>query len=183
MRIYFFRHARPLLSSSAALSFDSYNIWSQYYNYAPVSYISCRAVSMKNHLPQQNKCFTSSLSRTIDTAYNIGLSNIESLSLFDEIDLPTFRIPVIKLTPKRWGVLFRLLFMVLPSNIFHRHILARVHQAVFFLEEQAAVNSDIIIVGHGLFNQAVQKELIKRGWITEDGLSRKYLSCCFYYKV
>ena len=182
MRIFFFRHARPLISQSLTLTFNAYIRWSKCYNLVPVSYESCKAISVKFSAISNTKCFTSSLSRTFDTAQHIGLSDIHSLKLFDEIDLPAFCIPFIRLTPRNWGRLFRVFYEVLPSVIFHQNIVKRVDEAVVFLEEQADLHSDIIIVGHGLFNRSVQRELLKRGWLTKDGYTRKYLSCCLYFK-
>lgn len=112
------------------------------------------------------KVVCSSLARSIHSAKLLGLTATMIDKVFVEADLPVFSIPFIKLTPQIWSVLFRFFWLLGFSKKLEskKEIKRRVTRASQLLIKLAERHDSVILIGHGIMNRLLVKELLKSGW-------------------
>jgi len=90
----------------------------------------------------------------------------EGNSVFSEAGLPSAEWGIIKLPPKLWVVIFRLLWFIgYARNSESRvQVRQRAVSAALLLEEAAERYQCVMFVGHGIFNRYLDKELRALGW-------------------
>ena len=79
-----------------------------------------------------------------------------------------FQVPTgLRLPALTWIILARLLWGLGYSPYSHSQLDARnqVQQAAEFLEQESIEMGSIVLVGHGLTNLFISRELKKRGWL------------------
>ncbi len=110
---------------------------------------------------------SSDLPRSTQSAKAIGVENIDLKSKqFIEVGMPYFsRLPVV-LPLCLWVIFYRVLWLVGFSKNAEslRMAKARAKQANRTLIELAETHQKVLVVGHGLFNHLLAKELRKSGW-------------------
>ena len=119
----------------------------------------------------------SNLPRSIDSAEKLGFKNINlSGALFRETDLPHFDKGFLKLHVVVWLILLRLmwLFGFSKNGESFSEAKKRSKKAANELTLLAQENENIIVVGHGLFNRLITKQLRLSGWQDTGFVGRRY---------
>lgn len=110
----------------------------------------------------------SHLVRSVESAKTLGCADVHVKDpLFCETALPHFGSGSVPLPIGVWLVLLRLLWLFGFSRNGEslRDARRRARQAAERLVEFAAEHQNVLLVGHGLINHFIAKELLKMGWL------------------
>jgi len=168
LQIYLIRHAKPDLDKNFFCSAEQAQNYIENYNSAPIhSFDSCR-VKIAFYKPHHIYC--SSLPRSQETALKLfGDSySIISDSIFREFELKIIKAnAIVSLPLDLWKGLSRG-FWLLGFNHqgieSHKMAKRRSFLSADNLEGIASQEETAILVGHGMMNAAIAKELKRRGW-------------------
>jgi broad specificity phosphatase PhoE len=168
IQIYLIRHAKPNLHKRFLSSSGQAQNYIENYNKAPIHEIDLNKVKIDLNKPHQIYC--SSLARSQETALSLFGDSyvVVSDSIFREFELKIVHAnSIVQLPLDLWKGVSRL-FWLLGCN--HESIESykeakkRVVLAADNLEKLASQEETAILVGHGMINAAIAKELRKRGW-------------------
>jgi len=141
-----------------------------------------------DRIKQSNIIITSDLIRSKESAtYLSPNGTFTSNSLFREVELPVSKRKWMgmRLKPFVWLVIYRILWVLGYSNeceSYHEANL-RARKAAESLIELASKHERVSLVGHGIFNRLIAKELQAQGWEGMRKFSSKHWSCTTYRKV
>jgi broad specificity phosphatase PhoE len=169
MEITLVRHGKSLWDENKPITCQEFKVWVEKYN--------CHGVFEEKSYPSEtleklgiaNIIFTSDLKRAIESAkfLNPNLQTISD-SLFRETELPTplEKLWGLKLNASIWVVILRCLWFCGYSNECEslKDAKRRAEKASKFLVKCANEHNNVVLVGHGLFNILIGKELRKMGW-------------------
>ncbi|MFW5431618.1 MAG: histidine phosphatase family protein [Methylophilaceae bacterium] len=171
MQITILRHGTPDLSEWDKIHSSRMSEWIEAYNAAGVkneTKLSC--MEMVREL--RHKCIVcSNLNRSIHSAKIIGYQSPHLIdAIFCEAELPYIQIPIIRLTPHLWSMIFRLFWLVgiSPKAESKEVFESRVSKAAEKLIQLARDQDSVLFIGHGIFNRFLAKELIAKGWLGEE---------------
>lgn len=126
----------------------------------------------------------SHLPRSQHSAEKLGFNEIHlSDSLFAETDIPFFEKSAISLPVIGWLVIFRIMWLF----GFHKNgesfskAKARAREAAQKLIELAEEKDKVILVGHGLMNRLISRELRRENWQGPGSPGKKYWEYGCYY--
>lgn len=169
MEITLIRHGRSSHNDERRMAISDFNDWVKKYNR--------NGIIMNEMCPPETAdlansaafLYTSDLQRSIESARKINpAANIKADPLFRETELPSAanRLMALKLKPNSWAVLLRILwFLGFSSGCeSYREAQIRAKHAALKLITYANEHHAAILVGHGIFNMMIAKELQKMGW-------------------
>lgn len=110
----------------------------------------------------------SDLPRSVESALALGLQEIYSPQpLFREAALPHFSGGSIALPISAWLTILRLLWLAgyAQNGEAYAHTKIRARKATAKLVELAAEHQNVLLVGHGVINYLIAKELLANGWL------------------
>jgi len=168
IQIYLIRHAKPNLSKRFLSSASQAQSYIENYNKAPIHEIDLNRVKIDLNKPHQIYC--SSLVRSQETALSLFGDSyvIVSDSVFREFELKIVHAnSIIQLPLDLWKGVSRLFWLMgfnHESIESYKEAKKRVVLSVDNLEKLAGQEETAILVGHGMINAAITKELRKRGW-------------------
>ncbi|MCF6245014.1 MAG: hypothetical protein L3J43_08245 [Sulfurovum sp.] len=176
------RHARVAINDRRKITAKQMQRWIEEYN---VAYVSQRRPDEQiiTYLSHVDMLLGSTLMRTTESLKLIGLEATEENSLFDEIELPKMNNEFIKLYPKKWLKLFRMMMILPISNGFKilKDSNKRSKMAALYLDRLAQQNGNVGLMGHGGMNWLLGKQLKKLGWkCIEDADSSKNWGYAIY---
>ena len=119
----------------------------------------------------------SDLPRSIESAKKLNVSPIQlSEALFREADIPFFDFFYLKLPVTVWVILLRVMWLCGFSKNAESFLQAkdRGKQAAEKLTHLAIENKKILVVGHGLINRLIEKQLQKKGWLASKRIGKSY---------
>jgi broad specificity phosphatase PhoE len=119
----------------------------------------------------------SHLKRSLESARALGFSDVRVTDkLFGETAIPHFARGAIPLPVSVWIVALRLMWLLGFSRNGESltNTRKRANHAAARLVELAEEHQDVLLVGHGLMNHFIAKELRKCGWHGPSRLSRGY---------
>ncbi|MFT5749495.1 MAG: broad specificity phosphatase PhoE [Ancylomarina sp.] len=168
IQIYLIRHAKPNLEKR----FLSYSCEAQEYieNYNRVSIHKIDSNLVVVNLKKPHQIYCSSLPRSQETALTLFKDSylIVSDSIFREFELKIVQAnSIVKLPLDLWKGISRLSWFLgfnhdgIESR---KEAMRRVILSADNLEKLANQEETAILVGHGMINAAITKELKKRGW-------------------
>jgi len=175
MTITLIRHAKVLAKEDTKLYASEMTQWVEHYNTAPIDETLPKSEVIQ-HIKSANVLVASSLSRTHDSLALLGTEANVKESIFNEAEVPAGKIPCIKLYPRQWLVILRLMMLVGigkgSSSLKASKI--RAVQAANELITLAESKENVALMGHGGMNWLIAKVLEKSGWgCVEDGHSSK----------
>ena len=119
----------------------------------------------------------SHLQRSMHSANKLGFDEIHiSDKLFAETDIPYFEKRAIKLPVIGWLIIFRIMWLF----GFHKNgepfsrAKIRAKQAALKLIELAEENEKVILIGHGVMNRLIARQLRLKNWQGPGSPGRKY---------
>ena len=125
----------------------------------------------------------SDLPRSVDSAKKLNLKNIHvSNSLYRETDLPHFDKLYLKLPVMLWLIFLRMIWVFGFSKNAEsfKQAKKRSKLAADEIIKLTRKNKKVIIVGHGLINHLIGKELQKRKWQVTERVGKRYWAFSSY---
>ena len=169
IQIYLIRHAKPSLKKPFFSSANEAQKYITDYDRVPICDIDLTQVKIKLNKPHQIYC--SSLPRSQETALTLfGKSySIVSDSVFREFDMKIISAKaVVKLPIDIWKGISRLTWLLGFNSKgveSYKEARKRVLLSVDNLEKLSNQEETAILVGHGMINMGITKQLRKRGWL------------------
>ena len=174
MEIVLLRHGKPKVELSGYLS--AMELKKLVVDYALSSITDVPIEKLKIRF-SNHYIICSDLPRSIESAKKLSLKNIHiSDALYRETDIPHYDRFFLKLPATLWLILLRIMWRFGFSQNGESFLKAknRSKQAAEDLITQAKKNKKIIVVGHGLMNRLIGKELEKKGWCTSERVGKRY---------
>lgn len=174
MEIILLRHGKPNVELSGYLSVKE--LKQLVYDYAKFGISDSPDNKLKNKFTD-HFAICSDLTRSKESAKALGLNDI-SLSdiLFKEADLPHFDNDFLRLPVTVWVILLRLLWLFGFKKNGESFLQAKERSklATEKLMTLAQTNEKIIVVGHGLMNRLIGRQLKKKGWLASPIVGKRY---------
>ena len=168
IQIYLIRHAKPNLQKSFLSSAGEAQEYIENYNKVSIHEIDTNQVVVSLKKPHQIYC--SSLPRSQETALALFKDSylIVSDSIFREFELKIVQADfIVKLPLDLWKGISRAAWLLgfnhegIESR---KEAMKRVVLSADNLEKLASQEGTAILVGHGMINASITRELKKRGW-------------------
>lgn len=167
--ILFIRHAKVDMDSSEAIYAKSLKEWESRYNDAPIV-DGLPDMALIAHIKDADYVLSSTLRRSIDSLRLLDVEIDEKSRLFNEAEIPVLEGRMIKLKPVYWLLLFRI-FSLCGIGRWARTLKQTKEDAKLAakrLEELSTEHEKIVMMGHGVMNWLIRKELRQNGWSIED---------------
>lgn len=168
IQIYLIRHAKPNLHKRFLSSSGEAQDYIENYNKVAIHEIDTKRVAIKLNKPHQIYC--SSLPRSQETALTLFKDSylIVSDSVFREFELKIVRAnSIVRLPLDLWKGVSRISWLLGYNHEgieSRKEAMKRVVLSADNLEKLADQEETAILVGHGMINAAITKELKRRGW-------------------
>jgi len=166
MKIILIRHAEVEIDKNTFTYASELKKWLHIYDHAEIK----KALVSKDEIlalfNQTDTLFCSRLKRSLDSVALYGKSPHETDELFNEAGLPFANWGWVKLPLSWWAVVFRVMWLFGYANNGEslKEAKARAKKGAERLIEACAENGTVTLLGHGLMNRLIGKELVKRGW-------------------
>jgi len=179
MAIILMRHGKPDHAFPARISALAMAQWCEEYNLSRVSDLPPQRSLMI--AKKANVIVTSILPRALSSLEKLGMQAHSSDALYSEVDIPILPLTRLHLPPAIWLSLWRLMWFCGYSGSVEsfKSATARARQAakqLIRLSEQGTV----LLVGHGIMNKMIARELRKQGWQGEKHASSRHWSTAIY---
>lgn len=166
MEIILMRHGKPCFTDSPKVTSHEMAHWINHYDLSDIG--SDQPSEDTRVLVRKVKMvFSSPLPRAISSVTALNLEPKRVDEIFREAELPVYFIPAIKLAPLSWVFFFRLIWLCGMSKKVESLAMAkrRAQLAVDILVNNACGRNDpVLMMGHGIMNRLIAKELTLRGW-------------------
>jgi len=174
-QIILIRHAKVDIDNTNKIDSLSLQKWVNDYDTAPIAVDSLPPEQSALLVKEADVVVTSTLRRAIDSAKVLGVEVHMQNALFNEASIPKVNIPYLKLKPKSWLVILRLmLFLGLgKKEASLKASKAQAKKAAIQLETLIKEHDKVALIGHGGMNWLIRKILIKKGWKIEDKVSHQ----------
>ena len=160
------RHGKPVFTGCSKVSSLEMAEWISRYDLSDTG---------SDLPPGSSKTLALSASRILSSPLPRALSSLNALGrkadliddVFREAGLPVFHLPALRLPPGYWAALFRVLWLCgISRNAEPRGIAQqRAAQAAKILVTSVkASNGPVLLMGHGMMNNLIARELVSLGW-------------------
>jgi len=168
-KITFVRHAKVDMDSSKPITSKMLKNWEEAYSNAPIIKDIPEDETLHQVFDEVDYILSSTLKRSHDSVALLGRSIDASNALFNEAQIPALHGSFIKLKPTSWMLLFRLLSFVGFGRwaVTLNETKAQAKEASRTLLKLSEKHNNIILVGHGVMNWLISKELETAGWLSE----------------
>lgn len=177
MKIILIRHAKVLLDSTQKLTASQMKRWVERYNHAAIDTI-VPSKKVIQHIKNADMVLASTHSRTSDSLAVIEVVPTEINSLFNEVALPEVNGDWLKLSPKMWLLILRLMMLLGfgKKSKLYTDAKQRAKNASAYLIDLAKQHESIALMGHGGTHWLMAKELDRLGWkcVEKNGGNRNW---------
>jgi broad specificity phosphatase PhoE len=179
MKIVLLRHGKPDMPAFGKLKASEMCQWIESYNLAGIDQELIPPTRTTEMAASCNAIVCSDLPRSVESANALkskGEHDILSDALFREMDLPCTNWTLLRLSPTIWVVLFRILWFLGFSPRCESYYSARLRAITGAqrLKELAAEHGSVLLVGHGLLNRFLAKELLSTDWEGSASPGKQY---------
>ena len=167
-RIITVRHGMPDLSRDVRISANDFGDWWARYDESGLHPDERPPESLIALATEAKTILSSTLPRAIETAQHAtgGGRNVPADPLFVEAPLPPPPVPLLRLSPDKWGVISRAFWFLgyAPDGV-ENHVEAwrRVDRIIERLAGHAG-SGDVMLCAHGYLNWMIDRRLRSRGW-------------------
>lgn len=171
MHITILRHGVPDLSGWGKISSSRMPEWIKAYNAAGVKQEAHLFAEKMGRELAHKFIVCSDLARSVHSTQLIGYQSSHLIdAIFREAELQDIRIPLLRLTPHTWSIVFRLFWFAGISNKAEsiEPFKQRVSLAAAKLVQLAHEHDSILLIGHGIINRFLAKELLSNGWLGDE---------------
>lgn len=166
MEIILMRHGKPAYAGSARVTSLEMAEWISEYDLSDTG---------SDVPPQSSKALASSALHIISSPLPRALSSLRALGrepdlidqVFREADLPIIRMPALRLSPLFWAAFFRVMWLCGISRNAESLGIAKqraARAADILIAVAKESNGPVLLIGHGVMNRLIAKELISSGW-------------------
>ena len=173
------RHGRPAWDYRTPIPGRAYAQWRRGEDQAPLDPASRPSAELEQLVRAASCVITSTLRRSLESAAVLAPSRaLVSDALFREAVVPTEFRSGMRLRPRVWGILSRSAWLCGWSEGAESFGVARERaaRAAQLLTTRAATEDAIAVVGHGMLNILIARELRARGWRGPRIPSRRHWS-------
>lgn len=167
VRIILVRHGRPAWDFQTPICGRDFGEWRRGEDHAPLDPGSRPSPALERLIESATCVFTSPLRRSRESAALLaaGVSPVVAPE-FREADLPSGFRSGLRLRPELWGLLARTAwFCGWSTGVDNfRMVRERAANAAKLLQERAARGGVVVLVGHGMMNILIARELRAAGW-------------------
>ncbi len=166
MQIILMRHGRPDIDETSPMPARAFAGWLDDYRNAPLT-AETPPTSALDCAQRVRLVVCSPLRRSIESAERLGRQDGLIEPGFEEMDLPQSGLPLLRLSPRGWALLFRLAWLAgYRGNAQEsaRQAKRRAGKAASRLTELAETHESLLFVGHGLLNHFIARQLLANGW-------------------
>lgn len=177
------RHGKPLLEPATRITASRMGAWIDSYN---LSLVEAENVPPCNvHIANSALTIVTSTSmRAESSAEALGRKPSLKESLFCEAELPYAHWGFLRLPPSAWAGFFRLLWFLGYSNECEPLGAARARaKAAANRLVCLAFTGPVLLIGHGIMNRLIAKELLSMGWSGPSSPSSAYWGCSVYRSI
>ncbi|MEG3111598.1 MULTISPECIES: histidine phosphatase family protein [Pantoea] len=181
MTIILMRHGKPDHHVGGRINAQALADWCEAYDLALVSDLP---PERSIHIARQAAVVVCSpLPRARSSLVQLGLHPQEIDDLFSEVAIPLLRSERVHLPTPVWLTLLRLLWLCGYAGETEslRHARRRASQAADKLIEHSQ-RGTVLLLGHGIMNKMIARELRKRGWQAEKHASSRHWSSAIYHR-
>ncbi len=180
MTITLMRHGKPVLAKTGWITPIEMEGWIEWYNRSEVTADDAPIATIQ--IVNTSTCIVASTaSRALSSAQALGLGVSVTDKVFCEAQLPypLWRFP--RLPAFVWAAFFRLCWFWGYSQG-AESIRAAKDRARVAAEKliMLAANGPVLLVGHGIMNRLIAKELVVLGWVSSGRHESKYWSATVY---
>lgn len=180
MTITLMRHGKPVLANTGWITPSEMECWIDLYNRSEVTTDGAPISSLQ--FVNTSTCIVASTARrALSSVQALGLTVSVTDSVFCEAQLPypLWRFP--RLPPFVWAAFFRLLWFFGYSRGFESIQAAKARaktaaEKLILLAEKGPV----LLVGHGIMNRLIAKELVVLGWVAPARHASQYWCANIY---
>lgn len=179
MAIILMRHGKPDRQPTTRLTALAMAEWCEQYDLSLVC--DMPPERSRTIASQADYIITSTLPRAQSSLEKLSLPPQEISPLFAEVDLPIMAFQQWRLPPTLWLSLLRALWFCGVSGEVesYREARQRAQRAADRLV-QLSQSGTVLLVGHGIMNKIIARELRRRGWQAEKHASSRYWSTAIY---
>lgn len=180
MEIILMRHGKPVLTQSGRIAPAEMERWIEHYNLAEVE-ADGAPIDGLLWLDAATCIVASTAPRALSSVQALGYKASVIDAVFCEAQLPfaVWRFP--RLSPIVWAVLFRLFWFFGYSRGSESIQVAKARARVAALKlVDLAGQGPVLLVGHGIMNRLIAKELIALGWVGPAKHRNSYWSTSVY---
>lgn len=180
MQITLMRHGKPLLAGTRWIAPQEMAQWIARYNQAEVE---ARDIPAESAMAAMSALImvASTIPRALSSAKALGKATLLEDAVFSEAELPfaLWRAP--RLPPAAWAAIFRLLwfFGYSRGSASFKDTQHRANAAARQLVA-LAMDGPVLLVGHGIMNRLIGKELQALGWTARTRQGSRYWSMGVY---
>jgi len=160
-KITLLRHGIVDTKSDINISSNEFGDWINQYDNANINKVCSNKDEVYKILNESDLIICSSLKRSIQSAEFFDKKIVVINSIFNEAPLPFVRGNFLKLKATYWLIFFRLIWFLGYSNRSEslKCFKNRAKKAAEVLQILSNENQNIVLVGHGVMNKFLQKEL------------------------
>ncbi|NVZ20931.1 histidine phosphatase family protein [Pseudomonas costantinii] len=174
------RHGEPALAATHKISMSEMKDWIEHYNRSeitrqPVPDASTQLAATATVIVSSNA------PRALTSAQALGLEPAVVDALFCEAQLPhgDWRLP--RLSPFTWAFIFRVLWLCGYSRNVESAGAARLRASTAAQRLQSlAGEGPVLLLGHGVMNRMIAKQLLADGWTRQQRNGSQYWSAAVY---
>jgi len=176
MKIILLRHGKPNVAGYGRVRSCDIPEWIELYNTAGLVKNNRPSRETAERVTACNTVVCSNLLRSVESAKALGAQINISEPIFREAGLPYGDIPFLKMQPNIWAAFFRLLWFVgySANGESFEDAKARAASGADRLEDIAETSESVLLVGHGIMNRLIARELLSRGWEGPKIPGKKY---------
>jgi len=175
MKITLIRHAEVDISKNALAYAFELKEWLNIYNNAEIKEHFVSKDKISKIFDHSHQIICSELKRSSDSVLLYDKTIDIKDSLFNEADLPYANWGFVKLPLIAWAFLFRFmwLFGYEQNGESLEKAKLRAKEATDLLVKLSEENISVTLLGHGLINRLIAKELLSRGWMAQNKMGSK----------
>jgi len=183
MEIILLRHGKPEIPSLNKINASGFSRWVEEYNH---SHLCSSSIPSNDVISMAKLCdavVCSELPRSIGSAQALGVENVVlKSSQFNEAGMPVANWSFLKMSPKLWAVIFRVmwLFGYSENSESIKETKFRASKSAKLLIDLANEYDRVLFVGHGVYNRLLANELKSLGWGGPKSPGSKYWSYAVY---
>jgi len=165
-RIILLRHGEVDFKNHKSISAYEFKEWIAKYNSSDIKCKFPAKDKIKTLFEQADILVCSNLKRSIQSVEIFEKIPYEIDAVFNEAQIPYTNWNLLKLNPKIWLVFFRVLwlFRYSKNSESFQEAKNRAKKATQRLVELSKQNKTVVLIGHGVINKLIQKELLLQKW-------------------
>ncbi len=175
------RHGQPRIAAAEKISMLEMKDWIAQYNRSEVIRAPAPEASLQL-AATASTVVSSSAPRALSSVEVLGLQPAVVDALFCEAQLPHggWRFP--RLSPFTWAFIFRVLWLCGYSSNVESFGAAKQRASAAAQRLQALAGDEpVLLLGHGVMNRMIAKQLLASGWTRQQRSGSRYWSASVYH--